>query len=117
MAPETIAAIIDEVVEWGSGDWFYFASVVRLTAIATGVGRDDAATDDAICITRRLLENGLAVAGELPAKGKNFQTWPGDVDELITRITQECDIIRARNKPIQMGDVCWLALTPQGYSM
>jgi hypothetical protein len=115
MTHEALKSIRKELVDYCAGDWLDLASAIRLVAIALHAPNDEAAIGETINIVRHLLEEGLCVVGELPdRRKKNFEMWSGDVNELTTRITDECQRIRVQAKRIYTGDVCWLALTPKG---
>lgn len=114
MAPNTLAILLKEILAYGSADWLYFAEVNRMVALALKAPADRAALDETVEFVRHMLSEGLVVIGELPKTGRNFHMWPGGTEELISRIREACREIDHARRPINMGDVCWLAVTPRG---
>jgi hypothetical protein len=112
---ELFKSIKAELFDYCCGDWLDFGTALRLVAMALHAPNDEAAIEETITVVRQLLEEGLFVVGELPAKGKkNFELWGGDINELTKKIAEECQRIKAQDRPNFSCDVCWFALTPKG---
>lgn len=84
-APEILR---DDILAVGVDDFFSMADVQGL--IDDGGVADSAAQSQRLVIgaVRSLLEEGLADVGVIPSPSSlGFTTWPGTVDEVMTRFT------------------------------
>jgi hypothetical protein len=114
MAPATLDSLLRQILPYGAADWLYFAEVNRIVALEVSAPDDDAAIGETMQLIGHMLSEGLVVVGELPASGRNFQMWPGTTEELMDRIRGAGQSVHDSGRAINMGDVCWIAVTPRG---
>ena len=106
---------LDEVVVHGSDDW---VMLTQLDATVTGAaGRYEIAMspDERVSVgleaVKRAFEQRLMVAGDVLEHEPGFVRWELSRSAAVERIGREW---RAAGGRLEMGDVCWLANTPEG---
>lgn len=103
-------ACFEELLIRGLDDWIQaaeVASVVRTTGHTTSA---DAVRDRSLELIRRMLHDDLFVVGDVKA-GVGFVPWTATPDVALQRIESEW---RALPDGPDLGEVCWLNLTPKG---
>jgi hypothetical protein len=94
--------LIKEILICGLDDWLYLAEVASMVQCSIlGPVRTIAVMEPSLRLIEQLLHNGLIQVGDLPeAQGSSFRPW--NMRSL------------ALEKPISLGEICWLSLTEKG---
>jgi hypothetical protein len=104
---------IESILISGSDDWVYLAEVSDLVRDKTPTSSETEHMELTLSVISELVRNGWMEIGDLPATGTDgkFRPWKLSVDESLARIRKEWVALR---KPINLGEICWLAITPAG---
>jgi hypothetical protein len=105
--------LIKEILICGLDDWLYLAEVASMVQCSIGVPvRTIAVMEPSLRLVEQLLQNGLIQVGDLPeSQGSSFRPWNMRSEEVIDALRNQW---LALEKPISLGEICWLSLTEKG---
>jgi hypothetical protein len=105
--------LIKEILICGLDDWLYLAEVASMVQCSIGVPvRTIAVMEPSLRLIEQLLQNGLIQVGDLTeAQGSSFRPWNMRSEEVIDALRNQWLMLE---KPISLGDNCWLSLTEKG---
>ena len=101
---------VDLLLMIGADDWIQALDIYH--AVQKAIGPESREDRIVACVGagRELLAGGLVTVGDVTRDG--FAPWSLSVDEAIAEIALRWALL-ADARP-QLGDVCWLKLTPRG---
>jgi hypothetical protein len=109
-AQDTLRA---DILASGRDDWVSMADVqgrISRGRLADSVAQSQQLVVDTV---RSLLADGLAEVGDIPGRGDpGFMTWPGTVDEVMTRFIDR--FVGHYDDRLQWEYTIWLNLTAKG---
>jgi len=97
----------------GLRDYVGLWQIVRFVADEAHAQSEEALQAAVLEELSRLLDASVFEAVDL-VEGGGSEAWPGDVNDILTRIREEWNL---RGRPPNIPDMPWLRLTPLGRSV
>jgi hypothetical protein len=123
-----IEAIVEHVLVSGDGDWVGLWELVSTVGKLAPSGSDDEKRRLTLAGLERVLDLGYAEVGDLRSPGEwvrpsqwpvrrqrpphpSFEPWQASKRDILARVETEW---MSAARPPNIGDICWLRLTPEG---
>ena len=103
--------IPEKILKTGEDDWVPLIVVVGLVRQQMPDAQEGSVIESTLRIIGELVNAGLMTIGDLSGPKGGFKSWRLSPTEALHRIRGEW---LALNRPISLGDVCWLANTDEG---